>query len=133
MSCNRVVLTDHLTTRVYCGTQTTFGWDDIQTEGHGRTGQVKKASRFRRSIEVSGENLNRGSLIKFLNAVITKTDLTALEEGYLGVFGGSTDEDIIATFNKIRALPDLKKILNQLKSREETYLIGDQRSALITR
>ncbi|MBS0627227.1 MAG: hypothetical protein JSS09_03335, partial [Verrucomicrobia bacterium] len=42
--------------------------DCNEPEGHGRTGQIKKANWYESSVKIEGLSLNKGSLIDYLNA-----------------------------------------------------------------
>lgn len=72
--------------------------------GHGRTGQVKRASWLGRSITIERGNreaaiqLNRGSFIDFVNAKLAPGE-KALQKGWLfGWIGGSSDDEIKKAF-----------------------------------
>lgn len=88
---------------VFLGRKVNKLWKDC-SEGHGKTGQVKKASFFGRSVTVLNTKLNRGSLIDFINAtnkILHKTfPKKDLDKG--GVFkGGATDQEIEAAFQLV--------------------------------
>lgn len=91
-----------------------------KNEGHGRTGQVKKAGFFGRSVTLLKVKLNRGSAIDFINALVEKINkkymvnfpLKPLSKG--GFFrGGSSDAEIAARLDSVCRLaernPDLMK------------------------
>ncbi len=105
--------------------------DYIGTGGHGVTGQIKTASWFSRSISINGRNLNRGSLIDFLNTQLPAD--SKLKKGwFFGFFGGSSDKKIRDTFSRIIQVPaksnppnsspvDMLAHLKQLPEIEESY------------
>lgn len=66
--------------------------------GHGATGQVKKASFWGREVTVQGQKMNAGSLIDFLNTQVA--DDKKLKKGFFGL-GGSSKKEIQAVFDEI--------------------------------
>lgn len=101
-----------------------FRWAKTCDQGHGRTGQVKrKVHRFERTIKILGVDLNRGSFIEFVNAVLKKQKRADeyLKKGHLrGAVGGSSDKKIRETFEKMMRLDDFKEILILLKNSSES-------------
>jgi hypothetical protein len=65
-------------------------------KGHGRDGQIKKASWFERSVTINHTRLNKGSLIDFLN-----TKLPVGEKLNKKWFIGSSNKRVIEVFNKM--------------------------------
>jgi hypothetical protein len=97
--------------------RTPFGAKFIEAPegGHGKTGQVKKASFFGREVEVKGQKMNAGSLIDFLK---TKEEGKNLHKGYLfGLIGRSSDKEIQEVFNKLypRNDPVADQLIEKMK------------------
>lgn len=98
-------------------------WGDFKgTKGHGREGQVKRATWYSRSITLLNIKLNRGSAIDFINALVEKMNLTSgsalkpLKKG--GIFKrGASDKDITELFNtvyeEVVKKPEILKDLGQ--------------------
>lgn len=111
-------------------------WVDFQEKnGHGRTGQVKKASFARRSITLLNTKLNRGSAIDFINALIDQTNsesfgLNKIEKLKKGncIFGGSSDAEIQKRFTEIKIsvkmLAGLKEETSSNGSSDGDYIPG---------
>lgn len=82
--------------------------------GHGRTGQIKKASWLSRSISINGQKLNKGSLIDFLNSQLS-ADKQLKKGWFFGFFGGSSDKKVREIFNRVVKSSVKSSPLSQLK------------------
>lgn len=85
-----------------------FGAQFIEApnDGHGRDGQVKKASFWGREVKVQGQKMNAGSLVDFLNTQVGHEK--QLKKGWFFGLGGSSNKEIKNLFNEIYSLDPLK-------------------------
>jgi hypothetical protein len=82
---------------------------EAENSGHGKAGQIRKGSWFRRTVTLRDKSLNRGSVIDHLNAKLladkqeheagSTRQVKLLNKGFLGFIGGSSEADIKKIFD----------------------------------
>lgn len=89
--------------------------------GHGKAGQIKKASWLGKTISLKGKDasgqssemtLNRGSLIDYINAN-QASNAAPLKKGFLGI-GGSSNEEVSKVFDQM--ISEKTKTFNSLST-----------------